>query len=347
MVLFSVIIPIYNTPEEYLRKCINSCTCQGTDDLEVLLMDDGSEKYCMDICTEFTEKYPFISYHRQENRGVSVARNAGLSWSVGEYIVFLDADDWLPDGFLSKIKDMIPEDRPDMLLYGYSSEYSNKHFERIPSFGVRNPQNGRRFIDSILGRNNDFASYDVGTIWAKLIKRDLIADNGIRFIEGVKKGQDTVFMLYCYNHCSSIRCAGMIGYHYRKNNGSVTHKFNPDIVNINENLIRRYDEFLEYSGRTEEKKAVLAGIRFRMLVGEYMALYFCHRDNPRSRSDLQKEYLELISKDPYKDAVSFAEASGLYQKINLKALKKGRIKRVFLYRRIKDLLSRFVIREYD
>lgn len=346
MCVFSVIVPIYNIPEKYLRRCIESSVNQGTESMEVILVDDGSKPYCGDICREFETKYSYVQYIRQENQGVSVARNQGLLIAKGEYIVFLDADDWIPDNFLGYMVDRIPDNRPDIVMYEYGSEYSNKGLRRTLSNSQISKLHSKDIILSIMGENNAFLPYDVGTIWAKFIKRSVIEEHEVRFPVGVVRGQDTVFMLYLYNKCKTFMFMPVMGYYYRKNNGSISHRLNPEIVSIDGMLFSQYENFLRSSDIDVNTDAIMNNIRARALIGEYLNLYFCHRDNPKSRSLLQQEYRSLIEEELYKTAISNAQVKGFLPRLKIKILRKKHINNLWILKRIENIVKRVYIREY-
>ncbi|EPT2496917.1 glycosyltransferase family 2 protein, partial [Klebsiella pneumoniae] len=102
MPIISVILPIYNIKEEYLETCIQSVCRQTLDDIEIILVNDGSTNNCLEVCTKFSHLDNRIIVIDQPNSGVSVARNSGLDIARGEWIAFVDPDDWLePDYLLS------------------------------------------------------------------------------------------------------------------------------------------------------------------------------------------------------------------------------------------------------
>lgn len=347
MLSFSVIIPVYNTPPEYLKKCLDSCICQKSDNMEVILVDDGSEQYCRDICMRYAEKHQRIRYIRQENKGASVARNTGLENAKGEYILFLDADDWLSDSFLNSVESQMQGKHSDVILYGYRSEYKNRHIDRYLSPKVIPMLDSSALTNSALRISNTFAPFDVGAICAKLIRRELLEEKQIRFIPGIKRGQDTLFMLYVYYHSRKFSYIPQIGYHYRRNDGSVTHKLNPSIVSIMESLFEQYGKFLKYAGRDNEVNRIQSTARFRMLFGEYLSLYFCHPDNPKTERELRNEYLELINKEPYSRVVAEMKADGLYVKIRRFILKKKWLGIIWLLKKVEQLLRRKLLITYE
>ena len=337
MPLFSVIVPIYNTPAEYLRTCIKSSISQNYDDVEIILVDDGSEKYCCEICKEYAKRNPTIKYIRQENKGVSAARNAGLIHATGEYIVFLDSDDRIPEGFLADISSKIAEhESPDLLMYGYGSEYRNRNLNRMLSYEKSLKLEKDNLIYAVTGEYNGFYPYDVCNIWAKLIKRSVIEKNGITFPTELVKGEDALFMLYVYYYSESISYEPAIGYYYRKNNRSFTHRFNPLIMEINEKRYSRFERFLLENGYESSK--IMNNLRVKALLNDYLNLYFCHKDNPKDRKVLKNEYIELIRTEKYKKAISNTSIKGGMMGLKVKALRSGNISLIWGVKKIDQMM---------
>lgn len=346
MPLFSVIVPIYNTPAEYLRTCIKSSISQNCDDVEIILVDDGSEDYCGEICGEYAKNNPTIKYIRQERKGVSVARNVGLMHATGDYIVFLDSDDWIPDGFLADISSKLAEQgRPDILMYGYGSEYRNRKLNRILTYEKSLTLRKDNLIYASIGEYSGFLPYDVGNIWAKLIKRSVVEKNDITFPTGVIKGEDTIFMLYVYYYSESISFVPTIGYYYRKNDSSVTHRFNPMIVDIDENKFLNLENLLIKAGYDTSK--IMDNLRVRALLDDYLNLYFCHKDNPKDRHLLKNEYIELIRSDRYKTAIRNTSINRGLKGWKIKALRSESISLILAAKKIEQVIRGKLIKEYD
>ena len=129
--LISVIIPVYNT-DKYLKTCINSVLCQKDIELEILLIDDGSTDHSVEICQEYADEYENVRFFRREHTGVSAARNFGITVANGEYIYFLDSDDYILDGVLKILFNKI--DHVDLALGNYKYQYGSKIEESIPIY---------------------------------------------------------------------------------------------------------------------------------------------------------------------------------------------------------------------
>ena len=123
----SVIIPVYKA-EKTIRRCLDRLLNQPHGDIEIIVINDGSPDSSGAICKEYAEKYSEIKYVEKENGGVSTARNMGLDIARGEYVVFVDSDDWVYDNFFSTIEKSLNED--DWDLFQYSQDYTDGKTEK-------------------------------------------------------------------------------------------------------------------------------------------------------------------------------------------------------------------------
>lgn len=129
---FSVIVPIYKV-EKYVRKCIESILSQTYEDYELILVDDGSPDNCPSICDEYAEKDRRIIVIHKSNGGLVSARNIGVQTASGDYICYVDGDDWIQNNFLETIYNRgISQDNPDMVVFGALRQYEN-HQVKIPA----------------------------------------------------------------------------------------------------------------------------------------------------------------------------------------------------------------------
>lgn len=118
--MVSIIVPIYNV-EQYISKCIESILAQTYRDFELILVDDGSTDMCGKICDEYAKQDSRVHVIHQENKGVSAARNAGISLAKGEYIMFVDSDDFITENMLEKMHDCIAESGSDIAICGINN----------------------------------------------------------------------------------------------------------------------------------------------------------------------------------------------------------------------------------
>lgn len=122
---FSLIIPVYKV-ENYIKECVDSVLKQNFTDYEILLVDDGSPDHCGKICDEYADKYANVRALHKENGGLSDARNYGLKYAQGEYVLFLDSDDWIAEGCLEAFDKAIGTDHPDVVETTLMEAYEDK-----------------------------------------------------------------------------------------------------------------------------------------------------------------------------------------------------------------------------
>lgn len=201
----SVIIPVYNT-EKYLDRCIKSIVEQSYDDWEIILVDDGSTDESAKICDKYAGIFDTISVLHKENGGVSSARNIGLEKALGEYVCFVDGDDWISSHMLEYLLMAIEEDQSDMamcrikLMESYESE-NVQEYSKVKKY----TQNSKQyFVDNFLNHGNSCC--------AKLFRREQLKN--LRFQEGLTIGEDMLFLLNARKRFNKVSVLDFPGYYY-------------------------------------------------------------------------------------------------------------------------------------
>lgn len=134
MYTLTIIIPVYNS-EKYLSKCVHSIVdVQNNENIEIILIDDGSTDQSPYLCDLFSQKYKNIHVVHQQNKGVAAARNRGIENAQGEYIAWIDSDDHVSSHWLPSIIKCLQLYKPDVLIYDYFLEYNGKLSKQIQSF---------------------------------------------------------------------------------------------------------------------------------------------------------------------------------------------------------------------
>ena len=203
----SIIIPVYNV-EKYLHRCVDSILSQTFTDFELLLIDDGSNDKSGNICDEYTERDVRIRVFHKKNGGVSSARNLGLDKAKGEYVTFVDADDYLEPDTL--VNDLF-EGNFDVVQFPRNNGSFMKQYPRDIKYCDQ--RDFRKFIY----KNFYFEC------WGRLYKRKIIGTN--RFLKDVRIGEDLMFFLHIYKNISSFYLySSSGGYHYSYVDTSAMHK---------------------------------------------------------------------------------------------------------------------------
>ena len=207
--LISIIVPIYNV-EKYLRQCLDSIQDQSYQNFECLLINDGSPDNSADICKEYVSKDPRFRYIEKENGGVSSARNLGLEHSKGEYITFIDSDDWVDLDYLEVLHSKIKEYNTDFVISSYKKfDWDQDYYERIWT--------SQELLSQLPNLENYDGSYTVS--WGKLFKRSIFDE--ILFNEQRKFGEDFECSFKLYLSMTSCLYIHKALYNYRLHSESM------------------------------------------------------------------------------------------------------------------------------
>ena len=207
--LFSIIVPIYNV-ERYLEQCIESVLAQDYSNYELILVDDGSPDNSIDICIKYAKQYSNIVVIHKINGGVSDARNAGIQIARGEYLMFLDSDDyWEGKTILSDLQKIINENNPDIIFNYMSSVYPDK----IVNHYINRDKLIGSFKEDFQGLYQD--GVYLGFPVTKTIKRELILKNHLFFIKG-RTFEDVAWSFFLTKYISSYAIYKNCFYMYRR-----------------------------------------------------------------------------------------------------------------------------------
>lgn len=201
----SIILPVFNS-EKYLRKCINSIINQTYTNWELIIINDGSSDSSRNICNEFSKDEQRISVIHKLNEGVSKARNIGLELCSGDYVTFVDSDDYLePFTLYTYIKE-IKKNNSDIIKVGYYREYKNKKQECVAideNVVLYNTWDLYRLLEK---------SHYYSFLWNMCIKKTCISD--IKFDENIFWCEDHIFSYQCYLNCKKMSILSIPCYHY-------------------------------------------------------------------------------------------------------------------------------------
>ena len=232
---FSVIIPVYNA-EKTIERCLRSVRQQSFTDFEALMIDDGSADGSGGICRACAAQDSRFRYIRQENSGVSATRNRGMREARGEFLTFLDSDDWYADTFLEEIREAIRSNPDDSHFWCGYEEVSDD--SGAPGT-VRKAGDG---AETTTDRSEVMTLYDrflLAPVWNKAFRRDVIAANSLRMPEDLSLGEDLLFNFAYLEACGSttIHVLDRGLYKYRVDSAeSLNKKYRPDLLEIYERL---------------------------------------------------------------------------------------------------------------
>ena len=251
--VISVIILVYNV-EKYIRQCVASVLEQSYKDFELILVDDGSPDNCPRICDEYARKDSRVHVIHQMNSGVSAARNKGIEHAKGEWISFIDSDDWVDIDYLEKFE--LDKDDADLIIQGLEY-YDNRNGQYFKQIKVADCILSGTDSKKLVADNNVLGSgYPVAKAYRKFI-----IDKGVRFDTSISYHEDHIFVLNILAVASKIRLSDSVAYKYRyfHTNSSLSSKRHPwQNLNIaSEGMIdvisRIHDKFVD-TGSSYERK---------------------------------------------------------------------------------------------
>ena len=214
--LISIIVPIYNV-EKYLRQCLDSIRDQSYQNFECLLINDGSPDNSADICKEYVSKDPRFRYIEKENGGVSSARNLGLEHSKGEYITFIDSDDWVDSDYLEVLYKSLTDEKADVAVSTYKQfnmDDNNYYVHSYQRGYEKKIFTGPELIDEFIALDTFDHSYRF--VCGKLVRKCLL--DKIAFNEKTTLGEDMEFWLKLYLISNKIVYVNRDSYVYRVDN---------------------------------------------------------------------------------------------------------------------------------
>lgn len=234
---FSIIVPVFKVPYLLLRNSIESIINQSYQNLDIILVDDGSPDDCGKICEEYAKKDSRIRVIHQENCGLSVVRNVGVEAAQGEWISFVDGDDWIEKNTYEKAASLIENngDLYDVIAWDGYADFSKTNRKPINFFGEISKLGMTSLherIDSVMPEYHKagfrLALFDV--TWARVYRRSTLVDNQITNIPGLKRAQDLIFNLEVFEFAKGVYYENISLYHYSMHEEAATKKYDVNIT---------------------------------------------------------------------------------------------------------------------
>lgn len=331
--MISIIVPIYNV-EKYLNKCIESIINQTYRNIEIILVDDGSPDKCPEICDSYAQKDGRIKVIHKKNEGLINARKSGLEIAQGEYIGFVDGDDWIEPKMYELFAKQIEKYSPDMVLsdfyYDNGKELSNS--EQLFDREYYNKEDLKKFIYPKMLFSGTYYKFGVNPCcWSKIYKKELIKKN-LPLVDGrIKMGEDAAFTYPCLIDAQSVATIKKPCYHYIFNPESMTKSYDRNLKDI---------IFLPYN-RIKEK-SIEAGINLGHQTDYYLIFLANYLLRNEITSDNYKSGVNLLLKN--QSIINSAQAVRLsalpiHTKLLVTALKLKSSALLYVYA---NILKRFI-----
>lgn len=305
----SIIVPVYKRPEQYLRKCIESLISQKLRDIEIILVDDGSPDDCGEICDEYAKKDNRIRVIHKNNEGLSAARNSGSKEAKGEWITFVDADDWIEADMCEKVYNIINNKNIDVAICGYIRDIGNKQVKMKYEFSnnvIFDKQGCVELQKKILNFDSNLSTQP-----SKFYRRDFIEKNDLYNINELKQGAEGIeFNIRVFDKASSAMFINQFFYHYTYNDTSISSMSSEENNYLVLDCFKKIKETIQKNKNIDEILPIFYTRLLYVIVTTAISGYF-HPKNKEKISIKKKKYKKFLNQDIIKEALKYGNIKTL------------------------------------
>lgn len=270
--IVSILIPAYNAGE-FLLKCLDSVVNQTYQYLQVVVVDDGSKDNTLELAQSYADKYSFLEVYHQENAGVAVARNKLISLAKGDYVLFVDSDDWIELDMIERMLNLMKKNKADIVSCGYLVENNNSslHYPFVDkAYLLEGTENVMKAI--LLHKELN------GSLCNKIVRKKFY--EGLTFHKDIWYGEDCLFFWQALRR--GVQCIYFTPecfYHYRMNDGSISHE------EFNYKKISGHEVWKQMCEDTQIMSPALAHLgEIVYVISDMWLLYYAARSNyPRDK----------------------------------------------------------------
>ena len=333
----SVIVPIYNV-EKYLDRCMESLLNQTLKDIEIIMVNDGSPDNCPQMCDEYAKKDSRVKVVHKKNGGLGFARNSGLDIATGEYVAFVDSDDYVDLNMYEKLYKAAEENNNEAVFCGFKKEFSPNRFIECKECDTYTEYSSDKMNELVL----DFIAapphckseyiHDM-SVWHSIYKRSIIEDNNIRFIsERDYASEDIPFQIDFLKCCKKVGFIPDIFYVYCYNGGSLTKSFKPEKFQ----MIQALYHLLKERTQDRDKDSLRAK---RLFIGYVRAMIRLIVTLEITKAQKLEYIRNIITSNIWDEIKPIYKASFLpiHQRIMTSLIYKGKSKSVYIYAKLMNM----------
>lgn len=321
MYKISVLIPVYNT-EKTLSKCLDSVLSQTMiSNIEIVIVNDGSTDNSQSIIDEYCDKYKNIIKFKQDNQGLGATRNKGIELARGEYIAFLDSDDWVEKDYYELMYKTALKQNSELVISSYIVDIPNINQQTKEKHQLQTKQD---YINGLL--KGEIAGFS----WNKLYKKNLITNNNLKFpIRGeLENVEDQYFSLRCVVLANNISFMNESNVHYIIHSQSIVRKYQN---NLHNDILNLYRDNVNFFKSIDELDYDIEDLKILLLRGLITSI---NNEFKPERISSRKEKIKLIKKiiniNEYKEALRNSMGRFKFRKIDYLYLKLIKIKSINL-----------------
>ncbi len=328
MCLYSFVIPVYNVKHDFLNECIDSILANNFQDMEIILVDDCSTNGCEKLC----EKYTLVDnrirvFHQRNNMGVSMARNIGIAKSIGEWVIFVDSDDWVSENLCEKVSGLISEDT-DIIIYSACRESvnesylfgtSDKRVDYIKSESLGgNKCNINELSDNLLKQSLKTTHPRYETIkycWGKAFRKGFIVSKSVTFPD-INYCEDIVFMTDAFRKADKVIQIPDRLYHYRVLASSVVNTFRDNALSEQRKFLNLLKEMGKDGKNNDDTIYYAALLSMQICITRFLF----NKENKVNILTKYKEAIKYFSEWPYSDIFRHIDCAGMRRSEKIKAI---------------------------
>lgn len=305
-------MPIYNG-EAFLTKCIDSVLDQEYADFELVLVDDGSTDKSLEICREYEQKDDRVVVFHKENAGLVAARKSGLSVAKGEYIGFIDCDDYIDKNMYTDLMMTAEKDDSDIVVGGIITEHPHtktEAFNMLPVGFYDRVAMGQNLIPQMLTHSGFIKFGIIPGVVVKIFRREVLAKALPCVFDSINIGEDAAITAFTFMNAQSVSIIKSAAYHYVQGDASMIRKFNPNRLNYIGNLY----ECLKKIENDDYKKQIPLYMSYLIfgMVAE------CVSKSGYNKKDMSKTIKSILNSDLAKESLKNADTSKLSKKDKIK-----------------------------
>ena len=300
----SVIIPVYKV-EPYLRQCLDSVVNQTYKNLEIILVDDGSPDNCGAICDEYAQKDERIRVIHKRNEGLPAARNEGIRAATGEWLAFVDSDDWCELDYYEKLINAVEGYEADIFWAGGGLRECEHTCKKIVTSKQSFYYTEKKDIDHLMAQCLKF-----GPPWDKLFRVRFLRENKLVFDINDRANEDVWFNFITHDLAKCVGGCTVIGYHWRMVRTSITQGYNSEKPRICYRLIEKCSQYMNDRTPNEEVHNAILHRCITQLMSTFKCTWF-HPANSKETAQINAEIKDALSWPHYAQAVHCKNNNGL------------------------------------
>lgn len=307
--LVSIIVPVYKVPEHYLRKCIESAIAQTMKEIEIILIDDGSPDQCGEICDSYAKQDSRIRVLHKQNGGLSSARNYGCKAAIGDWVMFVDGDDWIEPDMCLTMYETGREKNVQLVMCGIMKDYGKSCSEY--KFYLEDGKCYKGAECKWLQQQLLVYNGNIAVAYSKLIQRKLLVNNNIYHDEVLRQGAEGLeFNLRLFEILESAVFINKPFYHYTYNENSISASHNEANHEFVIKCFEKIKAFIDTSDNSEMLKPWFDNRLLYVIVTTAISGYF-NPENKEPYIDKKRKYKEYLKNPIIHEAMQSNNLDGV------------------------------------